>query len=1143
MLSRVFRFRVVVHSPQAAVMPVRGLVTTFRTNLRIALRDGRVVPFVGAGVSMAVRSRHTGRPLFPSWREALRRGARELEEDGNARSATAAAAIEARDYTRAAREIRSGLGAHDWQRFLEAQFGHREIVAERASLALARAIWDLGSGVVITTNFDDVLRWDCPYPEPKAWELENRTDLGAFLRGEYAGAAVWHLHGRYDNAENVIFTLEAYRALYHETSGEGERQREEERRYEAALSTLRAVLLTKSLLFVGFSLDDEDFVGELRRAADAFSGFGGEHFALVADTGAGDEVRKRVERLEQLEVTPIFYSASSGDHSALLGHLRKLSQFAPQRPRSLAPCELPDPHDRFVGRKEEVRHLSELLTDASKRLVALVGPSGSGKTRLSREVAAENRHAFLGRVRFADLTEATSTRGLAHAVARALGVPLTGPETPAQTVRNLLRYQARTLLVLDHFEQLLDIPGPSNGAAATGAADQVREWCEAAPEVSFLITSTSPLDIGEHLIRLRPLEFVELADVRSTGRAKLESLDSVTLFVARRTERDPAFQWRGENEEPVGRICARLRGLPLGIELAARHTAEPRTIDGTLADLLQDGADDSDGGEITRELEASLRLSVQSLEDAERQALVELGVCNGDFFEADAHAMLGNEIGCGDRGSKIVATLSRLGLLQSGVSRWGSRLAIAPPVRSWACRRLTSPNEQEWRAAAIERHRVYYLNYGEHWVAQVDRECPREALDRLGFEVDDIVAIHDSALARGDVTSAARAVLILAPTFAMRGPTSVLRGYAEDVLGRLRDDEPALRCRLCLALAREFAATDVRKSKEYARRAMKAAVAAGDNHLRAEALQRTAWTRYDTVDDALAALDEAAHLYGDDRRGVAWTRVRKGQLWYHRGSYSPALSEYDEAERTDDRWRGTLLEYHLRRWRGETLRSVERFDEALDELGAAERIALDVELPEALWDIKSAKAIIQVRRGNVDAAEGAFRELRHDARLRGNRLQEALALLNLADTHRFARDLAEQRLAESSDLFREVGIEINLGDALANRAMVLRGSERRDEAREYAREAHRLYEDAGALDSLNGWIIRATLARAEQECGAVDVARTLAKHALSRRGYAKSKDPEIRENWDALVKLVDGATPGESETAADAEPHRRFVRQ
>ena len=50
-------------------------------SLEEGLRDGRVIPFVGAGVSMAVERVGGGR-VFPSWKQLLLDGATRLEQEG-----------------------------------------------------------------------------------------------------------------------------------------------------------------------------------------------------------------------------------------------------------------------------------------------------------------------------------------------------------------------------------------------------------------------------------------------------------------------------------------------------------------------------------------------------------------------------------------------------------------------------------------------------------------------------------------------------------------------------------------------------------------------------------------------------------------------------------------------------------------------------------------------------------------------------------------------------------------------------------------------------------------------------------------------------------------------------------------------------
>ena len=68
---------------------------------------------------------------------------------------------------------------------------------------------------------------------------------------------------------------------------------------QAALTTLRHLLVSHSFLFIGFSLDDEHFGVELRGVSELFEGFGGPHYALVRERDA-DGLRRQALPVELL---------------------------------------------------------------------------------------------------------------------------------------------------------------------------------------------------------------------------------------------------------------------------------------------------------------------------------------------------------------------------------------------------------------------------------------------------------------------------------------------------------------------------------------------------------------------------------------------------------------------------------------------------------------------------------------------------------------------------------------------------------------------------------------------------------------------------------------------------------------------------
>jgi hypothetical protein len=280
--------------------------------LEEGLRDGRVIPFVGAGVSMAVERAGGGR-IFPSWKQLLLNGAARLEREGkNANVVRALLEDDEPDYLQAAQKLRDKLGPL-WGAFLKDEIDVSRAEIAGGSLALAQAVWRLGSRLVITTNYDQVLRWACPEGERddlKIWDVNAPAEQAEYLRrGEVRAPTVWHLHGHIDNAAGLILTPDGYASLY--PTGETDP------RHQAALETLRHLLASRSFLFVGFSLDDEHFGVELKRMLDTFEGFGGPHYALVH--------QRDVDRLRHLDrpVEPVAFEDFGEPLLALLGELSR----------------------------------------------------------------------------------------------------------------------------------------------------------------------------------------------------------------------------------------------------------------------------------------------------------------------------------------------------------------------------------------------------------------------------------------------------------------------------------------------------------------------------------------------------------------------------------------------------------------------------------------------------------------------------------------------------------------------------------------------------------------------------------------------------------------------------------------------------
>ena len=228
---------------------------------------------------------------------------------------------------------------------------------------------------------------------------------------------------------------------------------------------------------------------------------------------------------------------------------------------------LPIPLTALVGRDSELAAIAAQL--AASRLVTIVGPGGAGKTRIALTAAAAHDGALL--VELAPVGADELLSSVLAATGRDIRTTEAASEPVGSRARVLEALAGRdVLLVLDNCEHVID--------AAARVADDL---LAALPRLRILATSREPLGVpGEAFVSLGSLAHPAESDLDGLSPEQLGGFAAIELFRQRATAASGAPLDAAELAD-AARICARLDGLPLALELAA---ARLRTM--TVAEVL-----------------------------------------------------------------------------------------------------------------------------------------------------------------------------------------------------------------------------------------------------------------------------------------------------------------------------------------------------------------------------------------------------------------------------------------------------------------------------------------------------------------------------------------------------------------------------
>lgn len=341
------------------------------------------------------------------------------------------------------------------------------------------------------------------------------------------------------------------------------------------------------------------------------------------------------------------------------------------------PHNLPEPHTSLIGRQREMADVAALL--ARDRLVTLVGPAGIGKTRLGLHCAAGALDRHPDGAWFVDLSLVAQPHLVLHAVAAAVGARERAGETLQQSVNTSLAGKS-LLLVLDNCEHLVH-----------ACAEVVCRLLRASTGVRILATSRSELGVvGEVAWPVPPL-----ASPPARWAPETSQSDATRLFLARTTD---ALVVDESTAACVARICRRLDGIPLAIELAAgrAHELTPQEIEANLENRFQLlRTDRLEFSKRQRSFHAALEWSHDLLSDAERVLLRRLAVFAGPFTATDAAQVCSFDRVGGDGVGSVLARLAKMSLLAPRTDDGRIAYRMLESIRAFAVEKLLEAGEDE----------------------------------------------------------------------------------------------------------------------------------------------------------------------------------------------------------------------------------------------------------------------------------------------------------------------------------------------------------------------------------------------------------------------------------------------------------------
>jgi predicted ATPase/DNA-binding CsgD family transcriptional regulator len=546
--------------------------------------------------------------------------------------------------------------------------------------------------------------------------------------------------------------------------------------------------------------------------------------------------------------------------------------------RSNLPAQTP----LFLGRSREIAEVKQLLH--ASRLLTLTGTGGTGKTQLALRVAAEAASSYADGVCFVDLAPLSDHQLVATAIASALSV-VEHPTEPLPDTLSRALAGRELLLLLDNFEHVIK-------------AAPLLSRLLASSRLNVLVTSREPLRInGEQEYLVPPLS---LPPAETTSVQSLTESEAGLFFVRCTQMILPRFQPSELTAPVIGRICTRLDGLPLAIELAAARCklftpqALLERLEGTRENsplrLLAGGSRDAPLR--LRTLRYSIEWSYNLLDKEEKRLAARLAVFRGGSSLEAIESICAEDLSI-DVLDGLASPVDKHLVQQKEMSDGELRFVMLEMIQEYMRERLKTSGEEETMRG---RHAEYFVEQVEHAEPEFRLAGFKHWSGGLEQDLENIRAVLSWSLSGGNVEMGIRLAGALCLFWYGNGHHVEGRRWTQQLFKRLDEVSLVYHAKFLLSAGHLAFLYDLDTGKPLFKRALEISRDVGDRLQMAWALALLGYTMLRDRSAAMPLVEESLALFRElsHQPGIAQALNIMGEIARFSGDDDHARQAYEE---------------------------------------------------------------------------------------------------------------------------------------------------------------------------------------------------------------------------------------------------------